>query len=181
MKYEVIFAGIGGQGVILAGTLLGEAAVASGLKASQTQAYGVSARGGFTKTDVVMSDNEILYPYALSPDIVVVLAEEALVRYLDIENKNCKVVYDSGLIDASKYKLDSRFVGFPITKTAIEMGSSRSANVLSLGIVASCLKAISTEALFQTLAEAFSPKIRDINAKILQKGIDVGNEIISSR
>ena len=91
------------------------------------------------------------------------------------------MVYDSGLIDASKYKLDSRFVEFPITKTAIEMGSSRSANVLSLGIVASRLKAISTEALFQALAEAFSPKIRDINAKILQKGIDVGNEIISSR
>jgi len=179
MKYEVIFSGIGGQGVILAGSLLGEAAVSCGLRAAQTQAYGVSARGGFTKTDVIISNDEILYPYALTPDLIIALAEEALVRYLDIDSEDCMVIYDSSVIEASRYDLGVRFIGLPIAETAIKFGSPRSANILSLGVAASFIEEISEETLGKVLAKRLPPKVLDKNIEILNKGIELGKTISS--
>ena len=179
MRYEVIFAGIGGQGVILAGTLLGEAAVRSGLKATQTQAYGVSARGGFTKTDLIVSDEEILYPYSLNPDLIIALAEEAFMRYIDVDKDTCKVIYDSGLIDVDSLGLglDKRFVGVPITNMAIELGSPRSVNILSLGIAVSFIKDISFDALCEILSETFSANTLEKNIEALSKGMELGKSI----
>lgn len=181
MKYEIIFSGIGGQGVILAGSLLGEAAVCCGLRAAQTQAYGVSARGGFTKTDVIISDDEILYPYALTPDLIIVLAEPALLHYLNVSNDNCKVIYDSSIIDASKYDLDKRYFGLPIVEIAKELGSARSANILSLGIAASFIVDISLEQLDNVLEKRFRGKILEKNIEILRKGIELGKSVALTR
>lgn len=180
MRYEVIFAGIGGQGVILAGTLLGEAAVRCGLKATQTQAYGVSARGGFTKTDLIVSDEEILYPYSLNPNLIIALAEEAFMRYIDVNGDTCKVIYDSGLIDVKSmgFSLDNRFVGLPITNIAVELGSPRSVNILSLGIAASFIKDISFDALREILSETFSANTLEKNIEALSKGIELGRSML---
>jgi len=180
MRYEVIFAGIGGQGVILAGTLLGEAAVRCGLKATQTQAYGVSARGGFTKTDLIVSDEEILYPYSLNPNLIIALAEEAFMRYIDANGDTCKVIYDSSLIDVKSmgFSLDNRFVGLPITNIAVELGSPRSVNILSLGIAASFIKDISFDALRETLSETFSANALEKNIEALSKGIELGRSML---
>lgn len=179
MRYEVIFAGIGGQGVILAGTLLGEAAVKCGLKATQTQAYGVSARGGFTKTDLIVSDEEILYPYSLNPDLIIALAEVAFMRYIDIDKDTSKVIYDSSLVDVESlgFSFDKRFVGIPITKLAAGLGSPRSVNILSLGIAASFIKDISFDALCEVLSKAFPANILDKNIEALSKGIELGKSI----
>ena len=83
VRREIRIAGFGGQGVILAGIVLGKAAsLYDGLYAVQTQSYGPEARGGASRAEVVISDEEIDYPKVQSPDILVAMSHEALITYM---------------------------------------------------------------------------------------------------
>ena len=84
MRKDIRIAGFGGQGIILAGIVIGKAAALhDGLYAVQTQSYGPEARGGASKTEVVVSDNEVDYPKVQNPDIFIAMSHPALMAYLD--------------------------------------------------------------------------------------------------
>src|SRR5659263_227709 len=94
-RTEVALVGIGGQGVILIGKILGEAAIIEGKNSVQTTEYTDAARGGFSKSEVVISENEIAYPEVLEPDVVLALSKEAYDMYKD---KDCLLIFDSNII-----------------------------------------------------------------------------------
>ena len=84
MRTEIRIAGFGGQGVIMAGIIVGKAAALyDNINAVQTQSYGPEARGGASKTEVVISDDEIYYPKVQEPDILVAMSHTALIKYID--------------------------------------------------------------------------------------------------
>lgn len=135
-RIEVRIAGLGGQGVILAGTILGYAAVLSGKRATQMQSYGAEARGTAAWSDVVISNEAITYPSITSCDYLVALSQQALNSYLSLLKKGGVLVVDEDLVkdipegDFKVYKV-------PATRIAEEkLGGRVVANMVILGFLA---------------------------------------------
>ena len=95
MRVEIRIAGLGGQGVVLAGQILGKAAVYQGFNAVQTQSYGAEARGSAAKSEVIISDKHVWYPYVRKCDVLVALSQEALDKYLKDLKKDGILIVDS--------------------------------------------------------------------------------------
>ena len=91
--WEIIFSGVGGQGLVSCGNILGEAASFDHLNAVMTTTYGVETRGTFSKSDLIISDEDIDYPEALHPDVILALAQVAYQRYAPIAGENTVLIY----------------------------------------------------------------------------------------
>lgn len=134
MKKEIVLSGVGGQGVVSVGEVMGLAAslYEENLNATMSASYGSEARGTFTKTDVIISDGEIGYPNVASPDIILCLAQVAYDRYVDAFRDDTIVFYDSEEV-TPKAGAKGEHIGFPYRSEAIALGSIQSANFVALG------------------------------------------------
>ena len=110
--WEIIFSGVGGQGLVSCGNILGEAASFDHLNAVMTTTYGVETRGTFSKSDLIISDEDIDYPEALHPEVILALAQVAYQRYAPIAGENTVLIYDEDVITPMKSK--AKQLGFPI-------------------------------------------------------------------
>jgi 2-oxoglutarate ferredoxin oxidoreductase subunit gamma len=170
-KYEVVLAGSGGQGLIVAGVLLGLAATRHGLYVAQTQSYGVSARGGYCHAEAVISEEEILYPKPAAPDIVVALSEEAFNKFYGKLKDNALLIYDSDAITWSGAK--QNVVGYPLTSLTRSSGSLRSLNICTLGVMLAYKEVVPAQVMQDTLADFFRGKNSEKNIEIFNKGFDL--------
>lgn len=133
-RTEIVLAGVGGQGLILIGKIIGEAAALyEGKKAVQTQSYGVASRGGFSKSEVVISDEEIAYPEVIKPDLVLALSQQSCDIYCNVIEGNCFLIYDSDTINLSK--CSEKFKGYPMTSAAVELHDLKNLNMIALGVL----------------------------------------------
>ena len=149
-RYEVRFAGSGGQGISLAGIILAEAAVMDGKCAVQTQSYGAEARGGNSVSEVVLSDEEIDYPEALALNLLVVLAQEACDRNLPDMSPDGTVVADSDLV---RRVLWPNLVSLPFKQIASRAGEERAINIAALGAVAAFCPHVSADSLTKVITK----------------------------
>ncbi len=149
---QVRLAGSGGQGVVLAGLLLAEAAVAAGKNATHAQAYGPESRGGATKADVIVSDAPIDYPYATAPDILVALTQEACDRYVDQVKPGGTILVDADRVQPRAG--DGRvWHALPLFATARErLGTPVGANILALGALVGLCRLVPAAALEAAIA-----------------------------
>lgn len=171
-RFEVRFAGAGGQGIILAGIILGEAAVIYGGKnATQVQSYGPEARGGASKSEVVISDVEIDYPEVMSPDIVVALTQEAVDKHTSDLKKGGIIIADSFFV-RNLPKVDGKVYHFPIVKSSVEnFGTPLFANIIALGVVCALIENIVSKSSFEQAILARVPKgTEDKNLKAFNIG-----------
>lgn len=146
--WEIVLAGFGGQGLGLAGQLLGEAAVEiDGRYASQVQAYGSAARGGFAKSETIVSSDEIKYPGVTRPNLVVALSEEAYRRYAGRVGEGCLVIVDSAVVADAVPGVQA----YPISEMAERAGQPQSANLVALGLLAAISGAVSPQALEESI------------------------------
>lgn len=176
MKKNILLCGNGGQGLIMAGILLGEAAVIfEDINAVQNQTYGVQARGGESSSEVVISDGEINFAVMPHCDVMIALSQTALNAYAKRTDKNSVVIADSELVtDTSAICSESTVYSFPIVKTAMDItGKSMLANVVSLGILARFLPEVSYESLEKAVLRRVPPKTVEINKKALRGGYDL--------
>lgn len=168
---EVIFSGVGGQGLMLAGKLLGAAAVShEGKNAVMTSAYGVESRGSFAKSDVIISDEEIDYPEVLKADIVIALAPVAYEKYVSSLGEDTVLMYDSAIERAES---KARQIGFPAEKIAAEAGSSSMVNIVALGALVKLTGAVSEQSIESAVSEEFHGKkeLALLNLKALHLGL----------
>jgi 2-oxoglutarate ferredoxin oxidoreductase subunit beta len=154
-EYRIRIAGAGGQGIVLAGLILAEAAVAAGKNATHAQAYGPESRGGSSKAEVIVSDGEIDFPYADRVDLLLALTREAYERYAgDLDAMGILVV------DADRVRVDgghARCHALPITATAERvLGTAVGANLVALGALAA-LSAVVPPAAIERAIEARRP------------------------
>ena len=152
MRTEIRICGFGGQGIILAGIILGKSAsLFDDKEAVQTQSYGPEARGGASKCEVVISDDKVDYPKVQSPDILVAMSNEALLKYIvDLKDEGTLIV-DPGTTDVEVYEA-------PATKTATdEIGLKIVANIVMVGAITKITEVISKEAAIKAI-EASVPK-----------------------
>ncbi|MBP8784903.1 MAG: 2-oxoacid:acceptor oxidoreductase family protein [Synergistaceae bacterium] len=141
-RYEIRVAGSGGQGVILAAVILGEAAalMEEGLTSVQTQAYGPEARGGACKSEVVYSRTEIDYPKASHPNLQVILTQKACDEYAGDTAKGGIIILDDFFVTEDP-KVDAEIYRLPIVRTAREeLKKEIVTNMVALGAAARVLE-----------------------------------------
>lgn len=174
-KYEIILSGVGGQGLITSGSILGQAAVVhENMNASLTSSYGVETRGTFTKSDVIISKDEIYYPEVLKSDVILTLAPVAYNKYVSTLNKDTILIYDSNLISEVK-DCGGKQYGYPITELAIELGSEKVANIIAIGIIVKKTGVLKKESVIKVLKDKFSgkEKVQKLNILAFEKGFEM--------
>jgi len=135
-RYRFLFSGSGGQGVITAAIILAEAAVLfEDLNAVQSQSYGAAARGGITRSDVIISDSEILFPKVNQPNVLVCLSQEAYNKYYQIIRPGGILLTDSHFVRFQQ-RADARQRSLPLYQTVMEnIGKPIVLNICMLAIV----------------------------------------------
>jgi len=171
MRQEIQLAGFGGQGIILAGFVLGRAAsIYDGKEAVFTQSYGPEARGGACAAEVVISDEPIDYPLVTQPDLVVCMSQEAYSRYGVALADGAELIIDSDLVEAGSNGIKR----LPAMRLATDLGNRMAANVVMLGFIASVTSVVSREALENSVRETVKPRLLELNLSALKTGFDYG-------
>jgi len=175
MRVEFRLSGSGGQGLLLAGIVLAEAAIQEGKNAVQTQSYGPEARGGSSKAEVVISDDDIDYPKATDPDFLLALTQESYKTYGPVMKKGTIIVDSSVTLDPA---IGARTVVLPILDTAAtKIGKKVVANIVALGV----LGGISGVAGAGTLKEAVLARVpkgtEQLNVGALEAGLALADGV----
>ena len=176
-RTELRFAGFGGQGLLLAGIMLGTAATILDCKnAAQTQSYGTEARGGASQCNVVIDDEPITYVGVVNPDIFVCLSQEAYDKLIaDVKEKGL-VFFDSDLVKVRELP-KTRQVPIPATKTAIEIvGRKIAANMVILGSVIEATGVVDAELMKACIRDNVPKGTEEINLKAFDKGRELYRE-----
>ena len=179
-RTEIRLAGEGGQGMILAGIILAEAAaIYDGRQVVQSQSYGPEARGGASKSEIIISDQVIDYPEVIEADVLVALSQEAFDKYGLGLNKDGLVIVDTTLVTPVQ---GLKAVKLPITKIALETtGRGITANTVALGVLVRLTGVVSQEAI-QSAIHARAPKgTKEMNQAALEAGFRAAQTIISER
>lgn len=169
-RYEMRFAGSGGQGVILASVILAEAAVISGLNAIQSQAYGPEARGGASKAETVLSRDKIWFSKVTRPDFLLALTQTSLESFSKDLAPDAVVMIDSSL--TAPQGIDpKRVISVPILETARDkVGKSFTANIVAVGAINKALALFSDEELMEGVKRHIPAGTEAINEKALAEG-----------
>ena len=174
MKIQIVLSGVGGQGLISNGEIMGQAAsiFEEGLFATMTAAYGSETRGTFTKTDVIISDQPIGYPNVDEPDVILCLAQVAYDRYAGRLADHTLVFYDTELVKPA-VGAKGVHIGHPFKQMSIEMGNMAVANTIALGAMLKHTGMLRRESVAAAIREYFSakPKVIDINIQALDAGL----------
>lgn len=169
MKRQIQLAGFGGQGIVLSGVILGEAAIMDGLNAVQTQSYGPESRGGAARSDVIISDAPIDYPKVVRPDILVALSQPAYDKYGSGVGKRALVIIDSDLVESDKPALR-----VPFSRLADDLGRRIVANVIMLGALARTSECVTRESLERAVLRNIPKGTEELNLKALATGFRSG-------
>lgn len=177
---QVRIGGVGGQGIVLAGRLLGmAAALFDGKEAVCTQSYGPEARGGASRADVVISDEPVDYPYVIKADILAVLFQEAYTRFRDRLSPGAILIADSILVQPFEDAEENVYT-LPATKIAEELGGRMVANIVMLGYLVEKTGVISHESLVQAIRASVKPQHIDIDLKALDAGISYARSEVAA-
>jgi 2-oxoglutarate ferredoxin oxidoreductase subunit gamma len=179
-RKEIMFTGFGGQGVVTAGFITGQAAAVYDDKESVlTQVYGPEARGSACYSGVVVDEEEIDYLYLLSPQIMVIMSQDAYEKFLPKLQKGGVLIVDSSLVEvderAEKYKLYK----VPATEIAEEMGARIIANVIMLGFVSRIWEAVSVEGMRESVKSRVPKKHLDLNVRAFEKGVELAKKALA--
>lgn len=164
---EIILAGSGGQGLILSGILLAEAAILEGKNVVQTQSYGIASRGGLSLAEVIVDEEEIIFQQVRAPDCVLALTEEAAKKYESWAARGVPLLYDSTLARA---RTGEHCIGRDFTRRASELGNAGSVNLLALATVAVLTGAVRLASLERLMRQRFSGAALDLNLQLLALG-----------
>ncbi|NMA54595.1 MAG: 2-oxoacid:ferredoxin oxidoreductase subunit gamma [Firmicutes bacterium] len=173
MQYEFIFAGFGGQGVLLMGQMLAHAAMDEGKKVSWIPSYGPEMRGGTANCTVIVSERDIGSPVVGSPSCVVAMNLPSLDKFEDVVKPGGVLVINSSLVTREPKREDVTVVKVPATDMANELGNVRVANMVALGAVIEATKVVAPDSLVAALKKNLPPhrqNLLPLNREAIDKG-----------
>lgn len=173
MREEAIFAGFGGQGIMVMGKLLAWAAMREGLKVTWMPSYGAEVRGGTAHSMVVISDEMIPSPVVSAPSACVVMNRPSLDKFEELIKPDGTLVMNTTLIDRQPTRKDISISKIPLTQMATKLGNIRCANMIALGALNAKLKLVSLKVLIESLKEVIPPHRHDllpVNEEALKEG-----------
>lgn len=176
-RFEIRLSGSGGQGLVLGGVIIAEAvSTIDGKNVVQTQSYGPEARGGASRTDLVISAGEIYYPKPMALDLLLAMTQESCDLYHHALKDGGMMIYDSHLVTQVPV---ARAIGIPFSQLARhEIGLPMVANVISLGAICAITKIVSEEALTKIVTKRSPRGTEEKNMQALQLGLKVGKEAL---
>lgn len=177
-RTEIRLAGEGGQGMILAGIILAEAAaIYDGKQATQTQSYGPEARGGASRSEVVISDGEIDHPEVLSADVVVALSQEAYKKFAKTVRPDGLLIVDE---DRVQCESDTKAIKIPVARLARETtGKAITANTVALGVLVGMTAVVSRQAIEKAITARAPKGTEEMNRKALEAGFAAAEQVVS--
>jgi 2-oxoglutarate ferredoxin oxidoreductase subunit gamma len=174
----MVFSGSGGQGVITAAIILAEAAVLhENLIAVQSQSYGPEARGGATRSDVIISGSEIMFPKVIEPNVLVCLTQESYGKFSSIIRPGGLLVTDSHFVKTER-KVDARQRELPLYEQVIEkIGKPIAINLCMLGAVNRLAELLNPESILRVIEERFAADFHQMNRDALYLGIELAEKV----
>lgn len=172
---RLVFSGSGGQGVITAAIILAEAAVIySGKNATQTQAYGAAARGGSTRTDIIISDSKINYPGVIQPNILLTLTQNSYNSFSSIIRPGGLLLTDPRFVETTR-KVDAKKLELPMYEQVIEkVGKPIVYNICTLGALIGVTQMLEPAAVLQVLEKRIPKDFLDMNMRAFDLGLVLG-------
>ena len=173
-RYEIRLSGAGGQGLILIGKIIAEAAaIYEDKNATQSQSYGPEARGGASRSEVIISDSDIDYPKATNIDLLLAMTQEAADKYSNDIKPGGTIVMDSGFVHESP-EGDYTSYSFPITNIAEEqVGKKIVANLVALGIITELSGIISDDSVINAIRARVPKGTEEMNITAFRTGQDL--------
>ncbi len=170
-RTEVRIAGFGGQGIVLAGAILGEAAIMAGMEAVQTQSYGPESRGGAARSEIVISDQAVDYPRVTCPDVLVVLSTAAMEKYGEDLGENTEIVVDNDLVQMEVPRAER----VPFSMTADDLGRRIVANIVMLGFISNRFKLVPRKSMEGSILKRIPKGTEELNMGAFQAGWDLAD------
>jgi 2-oxoglutarate ferredoxin oxidoreductase subunit gamma len=172
---QVRLSGFGGQGIVLAGILLGEAGMIEGKYIAGSNSYGVQARGSSCQSEVVFSNGPIDFPHLTTADILVAMSQGAYNLFCkDVRTKSGLILFDQSQV-MPKEGLDVIQIGIPATEYALKrLKNNQVANIVLLGALIETAKIVSLKAIKKAIHTHVSGRFQSLNLKALQIGIELG-------
>jgi len=179
MRKEIRIAGFGGQGIVLAGYILGKAlSLYDGLESVMTQSYGPEARGGASSANVIASDESIDYPFVQQPDILVAISQEAYSKFRPTAKPDSLILIDAELI--KPFENDQPYK-IPATSFAEELGRRIVTNVVMMGFFTAVTQVVSRGAMEKAIESSVKSKTVPLNMAAFARGYEYGIEQKSNK
>lgn len=172
---QVRLCGFGGQGVILAGTILGYAGINDGKWVAGSNSYGAAARGGSCQADVIISDKPISFPHVITADILIAMSQKAYDTYIEnVERETGIVIYDEQMVSPKEIS-NLKQIGVPVTNTTIrELNNKLVANIVILGAAVGRTKITTRDALIAAIENNIQERFKGLNLKAVELGFKLG-------
>ncbi len=178
---EIRIAGFGGQGVILSAIVLGKAAsIYQGAFATMTQNFGPEARGGACSAQLVLSDSPVLYPYVTKPDILMVMSQEAYVRFGSELKDGGIMIVEQDMVRVSDLSKSIKVYSIPATRIAEELGKRMVLNSVMVGFFTAITHLLEPDAVRQAIAASVPPNFKELNLKAFERGWEYGNTALTT-
>lgn len=170
---QMRLSGTGGQGLILAGIILAEAAILDGKNAIQSQSYGPEARGGSSKSEVLISDQAIHYPKVIAPDLVLAMSQEACNKYTGDLAADKILITDTNFVKELPAQA-KKVYELPITETAkTKVGKTLFANIVAIGAIVALTNCVSKESIVKAVLNRVPKGTEEVNEKALELGMSL--------
>lgn len=179
-RTEVKLSGFGGQGIILAGFIVGQAAsIFDGKNATLTQDYGPEARGGSCSAQVVISEEPASYPYITNPSVLVAMSQEAYTKNTAGLDEDVPVLIDEDLVKPEK-RTKRKILAIPATRIAQELGRTAVANIVMLGFLTASTHIVPLEAMKKSVLASVPKGTEELNMKAFERGYAYGQEQVKA-
>jgi 2-oxoglutarate ferredoxin oxidoreductase subunit gamma len=176
---HILVTGFGGQGIVMAGDILGKAAALYDHKhATMTQNYGPEARGGACSSQVIISPEEILFPCVENPEILVCMSQEAYSKNIKTIRPGGTLIWDTDLVHTRKIDSIGKTYSIPATRFAEKLGNKMMANIVMLGFLSAVEQIVHTDALKQAVLDSVPQSTKDNNLNAFNTGREYGNSVI---
>lgn len=181
MRTEIRFAGVGSQGTVSCSVVLAEAlGIVKDYQVVQTQEYAASISGGSAQGDVAFSDQKIIVPWVLHPDVLVAMAQDAVKQHAAaMRPGTCVIVDDIMVTDVSSFQKGVAVHWAPMIKLADQVGFRKCANIVALGVFSRLTKLLTLEEITKAVL-ARAPGRPEVNIKALRLGYDVNLDVVAA-
>ncbi len=179
---EIKIGGLGGQGVILGGIIIGKAAALFDQKHScLTQAFGPEARGSACSAQVVVDSNPILYPYVHNPHLMVAMSQDAFVKFSPELRPDGTLLIEEDLVKPTGLPSTVKVYAVPATRIAEELGKKMVLNIVMVGFFTAVTGLVSEQAAREAVKDSVPPATIDLNMKAFERGYAYGKQLMAAK
>lgn len=176
---EIRFSGFGGQGIIRCGLITGRAiSLYDNKHTTMTQSFGPEARGSACSSQLVVSEDRVLYPYITRPEILIAMSQEAYDKYEPELRDDGILILDKDLVRLKPTQRKIKIYSIPSTRFAEELGNRIIANLVMLGFFTAITKVVSPEAIKKALPGLVPGRFLELNIKAFDRGYEYGKEVL---